>query len=113
MSSPRSDIAYVEDMLARVRRIRSKTKGVSWERFRDDEDLHDIVERSISIIGEAARKVSGEYRYAHPEVPWVDTMNIRHKIVHDYFEVSYTVLWSVVKEELPALEMLLSSLVEE
>jgi uncharacterized protein with HEPN domain len=113
MSSPRSDIACVEDMLARVRRIRSKTEGVSWKRFRDDEDLHDIVERSITIVGEAARKVSKEYRDAHPEIPWVDTMNIRHKIVHDYFEVSYRVLWAVIKEELPALELLLSSLVEE
>jgi len=113
MSLPRSDVALVEDMLYRVRRIRQKTKGVTWEQFRDDEDLHDIVERSITIVGEAARKVSKEYREAHPEVPWVDTMNIRHKIVHDYFEVSYTVLWSTVKEELPELEILLSNLVEE
>ena len=113
MSSPRNDLAYVEDMLARVPRIRVKTEGVTWERFRDDEDLHDIVERSISVVGEAARKVSRQYRDAHPEVPWVDTMNIRHKIVHDYFEVSCTVLWSVIKEELPALELLLSNLVED
>jgi len=113
MSLPRSDVALVEDMLYRVRRIRQKTKGVTWEQFRDDEDLHDIVERSITIVGEAARKVSKEYQEAHPEVPWVDTMNIRHKIVHDYFEVSYTVLWSTVKEELPELEILLSNLVEE
>ena len=40
-------------------------------------------------------------------------MSIRHKIVHDYFEVSCTVLWSVVKEELPALELVLSGLLEE
>ena len=113
MSLPRSDVALVEDMLYRVRRIRRKTQGVTWKRFRDDEDLHDIVERSITIVGEAARKVSKEYREAHAEVPWVDTMNIRHKIVHDYFEVSYTVLWSTIKEELPALEILLSNLVEE
>jgi uncharacterized protein with HEPN domain len=113
MSSRRSDIALVEDMLYRVRRIRRKTKGVKWKQFRDDEDLHDIVERSITIIGEAARKVSEEFREAHPEVPWVDTMNIRQKVVHDYFEVSYRVLWSTIKEDLPALEILLSNLVEE
>jgi len=113
MSLPRSDVALVEDMLYRVRRIRRKTTGVTWEEFRDDEDLHDIVERSITILGEAARRVSKDYRLAHPEVPWVDTMNIRHKIVHDYFEVSYTVLWSTIKEELPELEILLSNLVEE
>ena len=113
MSSQRDDLVYVEDMLARVRRIRTKTRGVTWPRFRDDEDLHDIVERSISIVGEAARKVSKQFRDAHPEVPWADTMSIRHKIVHDYFEVSHTVLWSVVKEELPALELVLSGLLEE
>jgi uncharacterized protein with HEPN domain len=81
MSSPRDDLAHVEDMLARVQRIRTKTHGVTWPRFRDDEDLHDIVERSISIVGEAARKVSKQFRDAHSEVPWADTMNIRHKIV--------------------------------
>jgi uncharacterized protein with HEPN domain len=113
MSSPRDDLAYVEDMLARVRRIRTKTRDVTWAQFRDDEDLHDIVERSISIVGEAARKVSMPFREAHREVPWVDTMNIRRKIVHDYFEVSYTLLWSVVTEELPALEILLSNVLEE
>ena len=30
-------------------------------------------------------------------------MGSRHKIVHDYFEVSYAVLWSVIREELPGL----------
>ena len=78
MSSQRDDLAYVEDMLARVRRILAKTQGVTWEQFRVDDDLHDIVERSISVMGEAARKVSKDYRAAHPEVPWVDAMNMRH-----------------------------------
>ena len=113
MCSQRSDLALVEDMPHRVRRILRKTDGVTWEQFRVDEDLHDIVERSITIVGEAARRVSGEYREAHPEVPWVEAMNIRHKVVHDYFEVSYTVLWSTIREELPALEIVLSRLVEE
>ncbi len=68
MSSQRDDLAYVEDMLARVRRILAKTQGVTWEQLRVDDDLHDIVERSISVMGEAARKVSKDYRAAHPEV---------------------------------------------
>jgi uncharacterized protein with HEPN domain len=40
-------------------------------------------------------------------------MNTRHRIVHDYFEVSYTVLWSVVKKEPPALETVISNVLEE
>ena len=112
MSSPRDDLTYVEDMLARVRRILTKSEGVTWEQFRDNDDLHDIVERSISILGEAAGRVSKEYRAAHPEVPWVDAMNMRHKIVHDYFGVSYTIVWALIKERLPGLEAVLAELVE-
>lgn len=113
MSSPRDDLVYVEDMLARTRRILEKTQDVTWERFRDDQDLHDIAERSISVIGEAARKVSDEFRMDHPEIPWSDAMGIRHKIVHDYFEVSYTVLWSVIREELPGLAEVLERLLTD
>jgi uncharacterized protein with HEPN domain len=112
MSSPRDDLIYLEHMLARIRRVMAKTEDVTWEQFRDDEDLHDIAERSISILGEAARKVSSGFRSAHPEIPWAEAMGIRHKIVHDYFEVSYTVLWSVIREALPPLERALTALLE-
>jgi len=110
MSSPRDDLIYIEHMAARARRVMAKTKNVTWEQFRDDEDLHDIAERSISVLGEAARKVSAEYQSTHPQVPWAEVMGIRHKIVHDYFDVNYTVLWSVIREELPSLESELTAL---
>jgi uncharacterized protein with HEPN domain len=112
MSSPRDDLVYVEDMLLRIRRVLHKTESVTWERFEHDEDLHDIAERGISVVGEAARKVSETFRAAHPEIPWTEVMGIRHKIVHDYFEVNYTILWSVIREELPALERLLAHALE-
>lgn len=112
MSLRRDDLAYIEDMLARARRVLAKTADVSWERFREDQDLHDITERSISVLGEAARRVSEEFRAAHPEIPWAQAMGIRHKIIHDYFEVSYTVLWSVIREELPELERQIAALLE-
>jgi uncharacterized protein with HEPN domain len=113
MSSPRDDLVYIEDMLGRARRVIARTESVTWERFRDDLDLHDIAERGVSILGEAACKVSSDFRSAHPEIPWAEVMGIRHKIVHDYFEVSYTVLWSVIREELPSLEAALAALLDD
>lgn len=112
MSSPRDDLIYVEDMLLRVRRVLRKTESVTWERFERDDDLHDIAERGISVVGEAACKVSEPFRETHPEIPWTEVTGIRHKIVHDYFEVNYTILWSVIREELPALERLLADALE-
>jgi uncharacterized protein with HEPN domain len=99
-------------MLGRTRRVLSKCQGVTWEQFCDDEDLHDIAERCISIVGEAACKVSEGFRRAHQVIPWSEAMGIRHRIVHDYFEVNHRVMWSVIREELPALEHALSALLE-
>ena len=64
-------------------------------------------------MGEAARKVSKEYRAAHPEVPWAEAMSMRHKIVHDYFEINYTIVRALIREELPGLEMLLAALTDQ
>lgn len=112
MSSPGDDLVYVEDMLLRIRRVLHKTESATWDSFESDEDLHDIAERGLSVVGEAACKVSGTFRATHPEIPWTEVTGIRHKIVHDYFEVNYTILWSVIREELPVLEGLLADALE-
>jgi uncharacterized protein with HEPN domain len=107
------DLAYVSHMLERARKVRAKVAGKTWPQFKADEDLRAIVERHIEVIGEAARHVSPEFRAAHPEVPWSDTVAMRHKIARDYFEVIYEIVWAVATEELPKLEDLLAPLVDE
>ena len=39
---------------------------------------------NVLVIGEAASKVSLELRAEHPEIPWLDIINMRHRIVHGY-----------------------------
>ena len=48
------------------------------------------------VIGEAANKivkVAPEYVAEHNEVPWNLMRAVRNKIIHDYFEVDYGVVW--------------------
>lgn len=106
------DLAYVSHMLERIRKVRTKVEGKTWEQFKADDDLKTIVERHIEVIGEAARHVSSEYQKAHPEVPWSEVVGMRHKIAHDYFDVIYEIVWAVATEELPKLETQLAPLLE-
>ena len=57
----------------------------------------------MQTIGEAAARVSGPTREAHPEIPWKQIVGIRHRIVHDYLHVDYDVLWEVATRDLPVL----------
>ena len=61
-------------------------------------------ERTIEIIGEAAGKLSKQFRTAHPDMPWDAIIGMRHRIVHEYFRVDLLTLWHTVDYDLPNLK---------
>ncbi len=109
----RDELVYVGHMLDEAREAIALAAGLDQAAFLADLAVRKAVLHSIQTIGEAARRVSPQYRHAHPSVPWADVIEPRNKIVHDYFAVSYTVVWTVVSDELPALVPLLAALVPD
>ena len=61
----------------------------------------------MQIIGEAARKLSDEFKKSKPEMPWIDIIGMRNKIVHDYFDIDNKFVWDTIKNDLPKLEQVL------
>ena len=68
-----------------------------------DEDVRLALTHLIQTLGEAARRVSLSFQEAHPDIPWRHIIGMRHKVVHDYLEVDYDLVWDVVTAELPPL----------
>jgi uncharacterized protein with HEPN domain len=98
-------------MLDAARSIAEKSEGIERATFDQDDNLRLAIAHLIQTIGEAAARVSDDYRKDHQEVPWRDIVGMRHKIVHDYLHVNYDVVWDVatssVAELIPQLELLL------
>ena len=67
--------------------------------------------RCLTIIGEAATKVSKDYRDAHPEIAWRDIIGMRHRLIHDYTDVRLDIVWTVLQDELPRLIAALQPLI--
>ena len=101
--SKRSDELYLGDMLDHSHRAHAKVAGVSREQFEADEDLRIVVMHHIQIVGEAAGKVSAAVREQHPEIPWTEVMGMRHRLVHNYYEIKTSILWEVATARLPDL----------
>jgi uncharacterized protein with HEPN domain len=59
--------------------------------------------KALENIGEAACYLSSGFTAAHPEIPWPDIINLRHRIVHDYRNIDFTIIWDIVQNELPSL----------
>lgn len=105
------DPAYVLDMLLAARKVLAFTQCMDGERFRADAVMQNAVMHLLTIIGEAARRVSDEYARQHPEVPWRGVVGLRNRLVHEYGEASPDQVWEVVVIDLPALVALIEPLV--
>jgi uncharacterized protein with HEPN domain len=75
--------------------------------------LRAAVERSIEIIGEAARRVSREFQEQHPDIPWQKIIAQRHVLAHEYGEIKHERMWRVATVHIPALILQLKTLVPD
>ena len=69
--------------------------------------------KQLEIIGEAAYKLTNEFREAHPEAPWNKMEGMRHVLVHGYYLISPAKVWGVINNDLPTLRPLIARFVEE
>jgi uncharacterized protein with HEPN domain len=68
----RTDQLYLQHILDAISTIQSYLEGVDEEGFQASSLLQDGVIRQIQIVGEAAKRVSGDLCERHPEIPWRD-----------------------------------------
>ena len=105
------DDAYMLDMLLASRKVQSFTDSVGLETFKADDLLQNAVMHQIQIIGEAARKISRQYKDSHSEIPWQMIIGMRNRLVHEYFDIIPERVWDVVENSIPELIRLIEPLV--
>lgn len=103
MSLAEQDAARLWDMLTAAREAVSFVDGVTVEAYIGDLMRQRAVERSVEIIGEAARGLSKPFRDAHPEVEWRPIIAQRHILAHEYAAVLPSRLWRVATVHVPVL----------
>jgi uncharacterized protein with HEPN domain len=59
--------------------------------------------KALEIIGEAASKVSENFKSEHPEIPWPEITGMRNRMIHAYYDVNLDVVWQTIKSDLPDL----------
>ena len=69
----------------------------------DDEVRQSAVMHQLIVIGEAASRLSREFREAHPQIAWADIVGFRNLAVHAYFSVSWPIVWVTATEDVPVL----------
>jgi len=110
---PRTPLLALTDIADAIDRIEHYTSGHSRAEFVADRLRRDAVERCIEIITEASRRLPGDLKARHPDIPWSEIAAIGNIFRHEYDEVSPVLVWEVVSLHLPALRMAVKSLMDD
>jgi len=106
--SRRSSPLLVEDIWEAVEKIERYVSGMDHDAFVADEKTIDSVVRNLEIIGEAANRLPQNFRRQYPEINWPQIIGLRHRIVHDYFNIDIEIVWHIIHTDLPVFKSRIS-----
>ncbi len=92
------------DIANAIRRVLRYTDSISRAQLEANDEKLSAILYQITIIGEATKRISQQFRQQHPEIPWREMAGMRDVIVHKYDQLDFDVVWDVVQNKL--LELL-------
>jgi uncharacterized protein with HEPN domain len=109
-----------KDDLIRIRHMLDAAKeAMSFIKHRKRSDLDTdrmlvlSLVKSVEIMGEAASKVTKVSRDGHPEVPWLNIIGMRNRLIHLYFDIDLDRVWDTIIDDLPPVMVALEKIVQK
>lgn len=110
--SKRNNQLLLEDILLSALKIQKYTANSTFETFVEDEQKVDAVLRNFEIIGEAANKLSEDFKSVHEHIEWYRIIGFRNRIAHEYFGIDLTTVWRIKETYLHLLINQLNSIID-
>jgi uncharacterized protein with HEPN domain len=101
--SSRSAKERIRDILNAIDGIQTRTAGMSFEEFSQNETIVKAVLYDLIVIGEAAINIPTDVQALASELPWRLMSDMRSIMAHEYFQVNLRITWSTIQNNLPPL----------
>jgi uncharacterized protein with HEPN domain len=102
----------LRQILAHSREAVAIIQGKTRADLDQDRLLNLALTRLVEIIGEAANRIPEEVQEQYPELPWLQMIGARNRLIHGYDSVDFDVLWAIVSHDLPVLVSQLESILK-
>lgn len=107
----RREELYLADMVEAAEAVKEFISDLDRDRFINNDVLRSAVLQKLSIIGEAAARLSKRFRDGHPEVEWDDIIAFRNIAIHAYFTVDWSIVWTTATQEVPILRTQIANII--
>lgn len=103
--SKRDENLLLEDIIEAIGKIQKYTFNLDFEAFKNDDKTIDAVIRNFEIIGESANRLPENFREINHQINWNRIRGFRNRIVHEYFGVDLSIVWSIIENNLNDLSI--------
>ena len=107
------DRIYLEHIIDETAFIIKESRELRFEDLIKNEILKRAIIRSLEIIGEAVKNISKELKDKHPDIEWKKIAGIRDKLIHDYFDVDWNIVWDVINIQIHDLNVKINKILKE
>jgi uncharacterized protein with HEPN domain len=104
MRSRLGDKERLGHILDSIKSIELFCEGITFNSFQKNYMLQLAVVKLLEVIGEASSQLSKELREEYSEIEWKLIIGSRNILIHEYFSISYDIVWEAVQNDLPALK---------
>lgn len=73
---------------------------ITRELLLDDEFSQWAVTTPLYNIGEQVYMLSSDFKKEHPDIPWSVVSGLRHRLVHDYEGINWSIIVEVIFDEM-------------
>ena len=103
------DATKLTDIVSWARKAVSILGGGGFEALMALEEKRLALTRCIEVVGEAAHDVSPAVKAALPGIPWTAMYGMRNRLIHEYGNTNYRVVFHVVNDDLPVVAATIAS----
>ena len=99
----RREHLYLQDIREACDMIQGFVAGLDASAFLASELHKAAILQKLTVIGEAAARLSHAFREAHLQIEWRDIIAFRNIAVHAYFAVQWDIVWATATDDVPVL----------
>ncbi len=104
---------YIKDILESMDLIEEYIENFDFKKFSTDTETQDAVMRRFEVIGEAAARLTNQFKRTNTEIPWKAIIGLRNIIIHDYSSVNLKEIWKIASKDLPMTKKQIEELLKD
>jgi uncharacterized protein with HEPN domain len=112
MKKQKDDEYFISRIIDDIDYIMSILDGIEFDAFSNNQMMSDSTVFRLIQISENSRGISEEARNS-VEFDWYKVSGMRNRLVHDYGNVDYRVVYKTARNDLPQLRFIMEQLKDE